>query len=392
MGQLDETGTLAGGDRVLIDNAQGDSMHSNHELHPTPSESNTTVLATTATATTPESVTSSVTTSAARNARLRLMERQQHARETAVTTDPTHAIPLEQPALVQQEIPQEAAVIQQPSVVTLQPLTAQTAATSSAFDAPKLPNASSLAMTSDAVDPSSNASLARNIVVGVLLAGSAFGAMILLLKRLWLDPLLAFLPMYKPHLAQRSAALSAFMVRLTALLRLYSAGEAERSKLHSLESTPSSTFTDPPQQTVCETLRTSIETSVAHISRTHALLKRLVAHRTGTSLPAADGEDIENNVKPLHDRDQVSSSSVSTRLSTVVQTASDVAMLLSAQLYSGSSDKYGYYPHMGYSGNRIGVGGIVGGRGRDAKVEQIKSEIRGLKGMLISRRNFPVAQ
>ncbi|KAH6559864.1 hypothetical protein BASA60_000429 [Batrachochytrium salamandrivorans] len=341
MGQLDGTGTLAGGDRVLIDNAQGDSMHSNHELHPTPSESNTTVLATTATATTPESVTSSVTTSAARNARLRLMERQQHARETAVTTDPTHAIPLQQPALVQQEIPQEAAVIQQPSVVTLQPLTAQTAATSSAFDAPKLPNASSLAMTSDAVDPSSNASLARNIVVGVLLAGSAFGAMILLLKRFWLDPLLAFLPMYKPHLAQRSAALSAFMVRLTALLRLYSAGEAERSKLHSLESTPSSTFTDPPQQTVCETLRTSIETSVAHIS---------------------------------------------------LQTASDVAMLLSAQLYSGSSDKYGYYPHMGYSGNRIGVGGIVGGRGRDAKVEQIKSEIRGLKGMLISRRNFPVAQ
>ncbi|KAI8917463.1 hypothetical protein BC831DRAFT_484681 [Entophlyctis helioformis] len=118
-------------------------------------------------------------------------------------------------------------------------------------------------------------------------------------------------------------------------------------------------------RTVASALKQSIERSTAAAEQCSAALAKLLDRRTKTSRGTVTGG-----------------------LARSLDGLLEMSRLLSYEMYSTGGSMYSYYGVHGGIGSGGSSGSGMNGLGR-TQTEQIKSEIRSLKGMLISRRNFP---
>ncbi|KAL5038757.1 hypothetical protein BDV3_001973 [Batrachochytrium dendrobatidis] len=239
------------------------------------------------------------------------------------------------------------------------------------------PNTSKPLLQSPAPVVTSKMGLLKTFILCLIVSGSTLGGLVLLIKRVWWNPYQLIFQVYRKHVSKRSKMITAFMPALSSLLKLYSNTSQSRSEpSDSLKSSPS----------IPETLRRSVEMSTAKMNQVHKLLIDLLDSRScsgSTIVSTIDANMADIGRVNVNHRG-------SDGLGNVKQSLGDMVLMLSGELYGGNTEMSRYY---GYGKTSDWTNSFCNqdkNRERE-KVEQVRSEIRGLKGMLISRRNFPSA-
>nr|KAJ3417238.1 hypothetical protein HK105_001081 [Polyrhizophydium stewartii] len=204
--------------------------------------------------------------------------------------------------------------------------------------------------------------VAKTVALSVVFAAGAAGGIAMLVKRYVWAALERLVGEYSAHTAQRLAAVSRFTSGVLGLCRLYEPSDATggpsapgTAAAGSGSTSASGADAGDGSATVVGALKRAIADSTARTGELSAAVEGLRGRRAAT----ATGREAR-----------------------VLHAALDVSRMLSQELYASSAGVYSVY------GRGLGLGGGGGERGA---VDQLKSEIRSLKGMLISRRNFPTA-
>ncbi|KAJ3278142.1 peroxisomal membrane protein pex14 [Borealophlyctis nickersoniae] len=202
----------------------------------------------------------------------------------------------------------------------------------------------------------------KNVALAVILGGGGIAGLYLLVKRVVLASWLRFRAMYTAQLKKRQDAVLLFVKKVVSLCQLY--------RLDG----PNEDGVTASSKTLPAVVKSSIDTTSARLDELNAALaERMtrVKSRSGASEATDDSDSSSGKVSIKQLRDATE----------------ELAQMISQETYFTPSS-FSYYSN--YSDYSKEGGGSSVTAEWVAKVNDVKSQIRSLKGMLLSRRNFPM--
>ncbi|TPX58481.1 hypothetical protein SpCBS45565_g07982 [Spizellomyces sp. 'palustris'] len=202
----------------------------------------------------------------------------------------------------------------------------------------------------------------KNILLALILSGGALSALVVFIRHYHIPSMMRFKVLYDSYLQKQRAMMADFLQKVASLGHMF-AHQPEASQPIGQQ-----------VKTIGSVLRTSFESTDASLLRVNKELDLL--NRKGHS-EVEHSEDKEQENGPMALRD-------------LRQSVDELSHLVSQETYFTPS-MYAFY-------SNFSKPDAFASKGSDAtaewgkKVSEVKSEIRTLKGMLLSRRNFPTAQ
>ncbi|KNC97044.1 uncharacterized protein SPPG_07442 [Spizellomyces punctatus DAOM BR117] len=271
----------------------------------------------------------------------------QLATSRAGTSQPQPVSNISQPALPTNAFPPSSGYV--PSPATSVPTSGQGLPTNRPFQVQSIPTTSRKEMW-------------KNVLLALILSGGALSALVAFIRHYHIPSMMRFKVLYDSYLQKQRAMVADFVQKVASLGHMFAHQPEASQPIGQQVKTISSVF------------RASFESTDASLLRVTKELD-LLNRRGHSQVEDSEGKGQENGPLALRD---------------LRQSVDELSHLVSQETYFNPS-MYALY-------STFSKPDAFAAKGSDAtaewgkKVSEVKSEIRTLKGMLLSRRNFPTAQ